>query len=302
MSAAYPFLPISASVLVQRDGSAIVSQGQSDLGTNSKTTLAQVAAEALGFKFEDVRCIEEIDTDTVPYTPDTGSSMTANVMGNTVRLAALDAKKKILVQAAQSLKVEPEDLEIEEGRIYVKSDPAQGITVKQLLTTILPAIIGTADWNYIPFPPMHDQGYCGYADVEVDTDTGEVKVLKLVLCVDVGQPFNVAVVENQAGGGMHMGLGHALMESVVYDQASGRMLNPNFLDHKFLTALDMPETELYLPDNLDPGSPFGAKSGGESSANTPAAAVANAVYNAIGVRIRDSNITPDKVLRALGKI
>jgi len=134
-----------------------------------------------------------------------------------------------------------------------------------------------------------------FAEVEVDTQTGLVKVVKAVQGADVGIPINLNAVEGQVAGGLHMGLGYALMEDTVFDGKTGNPLNANFHDHKTLTAMDMPFFEMMLANTFEPTGPFGAKGIGEGATNAVAAAVANAVYNAVGVRIKDLPMTAEKV-------
>lgn len=299
-----PTVPISAIVEIERDGTAKVIEGQTDLGTSSKTTMAMIAAEALGFKAEDVRVCQEVDTDGCSWAPMTGSSMTGQKMGATVKLAALDARNKLLNIAAGVMEVSAEDLEIVDSIVVEKNNPANTIPVHDLIHQQLLTVIGTADYHHVPFPPLHLQTGACFADVEVNTDTGEVKVLDIVLCHDSGQPLNKAVLENQVFGGLHMGFGHCLMESSLYDPITGRILNPNMIDHKLPTTLDIPHKadNIYLSENLDTDHAFGAKSCGEGPAISPSASIANAVHNAIGVRIFDEGLSPDKILKALGKV
>ena len=138
-----------------------------------------------------------------------------------------------------------------------------------------------------------------FVEVEVDTQTGQVKVLRAVTGADVGTPINLNSVEGQIAGGLHMGLGYALLEDTRFDGKTGKALNPNFHDYKTLTALDMPPIEKMIADTFEPTGPFGAKGVGEGATNPVAAAVANAVYNAIGVRVKDLPISVEKVLKGL---
>jgi CO/xanthine dehydrogenase Mo-binding subunit len=138
-----------------------------------------------------------------------------------------------------------------------------------------------------------------FVEVEVDTQTGEIRVVKAVHGADVGTPINPAWVRGQLMGGLHMGLGYALTETVVYDKKDGRVLNPNFIDYKLLTPLDMPKVETPLADTFEPDGPFGAKGIGEGAMNPVPAAVFNAVANALGIRIFTSPLTPEKVLKVL---
>ena len=140
-----------------------------------------------------------------------------------------------------------------------------------------------------------------FVEVEVDTQTGHVKILRAITGADVGTPINRNGVEGQIAGGLHMGLGFALLEDTRFDKNTGRLLNPNFRDYKTLTSLDMPQIEMIIADTFEPSGPFGAKGVGEGATNPVAAAVANAIYNAVGVRIKDLPISVEKILKVLNR-
>ena len=295
-------LPVSAVVIIDRDGKARLLLGFQDLGTNMTTTMAQIVAEALGFRLEDV-VVEDRDTDYLPYAPMTGASITAYIGGSVAKVAALDAKRKLLDYAAKLLKVKPEELDIKDSRVYVKERPEVGMKVEEVTSSPLaPIIIGAAPFHDLPITPPAITCIAAFADVEVDVETGEVKILKLVQVNDMGQPINPEVCENQMGGGMHMSAGAALLEELVHDPNDGRVLNPSLLDYKEMTALDFPTPVTLIAENIDPAGPFGAKGLGEAPANCAHAAIAAAIYNAIGVRINEFPITPDKILKALGRV
>ncbi|MDP2917606.1 MAG: molybdopterin-dependent oxidoreductase, partial [Dehalococcoidia bacterium] len=306
-----PFLPVASTFTVNHDGTAQVSVGFTDLGTGSKTTLAQIAAEVLGIKFENVFVIKDIDTDTVPYAPMTGASMTLHVGGSAVKVAALDAKRQILDIAAtapwrpDSLKdaANPEDLDIKDGFIFVKKDPGKKAPLKAVLAPpFAPMVIGRATRQDLPFPgPVAYVTMVSFADVEVDTEMGKVKVLKLIVCQDSGRIINPAICENQAYGGAAQSYGYALMEEVAFDPGTGKSLNPVLSDYWWPTSLDMPPMDVIFAETIDPVGPLGAKAIGETPAICPHAAIASAVYNAIGVRLTQLPITPDAVLKALGR-
>jgi len=308
-----PFLPAASTIRVNHDGTAQVSIGFTELGTGCKTTFAQICAEVLGLKFEDAYVVKDVDTDTVPYALMTGASSALHVGGSVVKLAAADAKRQILEMAhtapwsPDSLKKgveKPEDLDIKDSFIFVKADPSRRAAIKEVVAPpFAPMVIGRANRQDLPFPgPTAYITLAGFADVEVDTETGKVNILKLVAGHDSGRIINPEVCENQVYGGTLQSLGYALMEEVAFDPATGKPLNPALSDYWWPTSLDTPPMDVIFSDNIDPVGPLGAKGIGEAPAICPHAAIASAIYNAIGVRMNELPLTPDKVLEALGRI
>ncbi len=308
-----PALPASATIEINHDGTANVLIGSVDIGTGCKTTFAQICAEVLGLKIEDVYVVRDVDTETVPHMCLTGASISLYLGGSVIKIAAADAKRQLLEMAhtapwsPASLKdgiEKPEDLDLKESMIYVKANPNRRAPVKEIVRPVIaPIVIGRALRHDIPLSgPKASATLSGFADVEVDTETGQVNVLKLVAGHDSGRIVNPEVCENQVYGGALMSFGYALMEEVAFDPATGKALNPALTDYWMPGALDTPPMEVIFSDNIDPLGPFGAKGIGESPAICPHTAIASAIYNAIGVRISQLPITPDKVLKALGKI
>ncbi|MFC2013681.1 xanthine dehydrogenase family protein molybdopterin-binding subunit [Chloroflexota bacterium] len=312
-SSGLPFLATSAIVKIYHDGTAQVLAGSIDLGTGCKTTFAQICAEVLGFRYEDVYVIKDVDTETVPYTIMTGASTSLHVEGSAVKVASLDARRQLLEMALtvpwipSTLKKgieKPEELDIKDSMIYVKAEPSRCVAIKEVVDHIFaPIVIGVAHRHDIKVPgPLAYSTQVGFADVEVDTETGRVNVLKLVSGHDAGRIINPEIVENQIYGGMLMSLGYGLSEEIAFDPLTGNPLNPALTNYWIPTSMDMPEMEVIFSDNIDPVGPLGAKGIGECTNVIPQAAIVNAVYNAIGVKISQLPITPDKVLKALGKI
>ncbi len=308
-----PARPASATIEINRDGTALVLIGSMELGTGCKTTFAQVCAEVLGLKIEDVYVVKEVDTDTVPYMCFTGASSSMHIGGSVIKIASLDARRQLLELAhtapssPDSLKKaieKPDDLDIKDSMIYVKADPGKRIAVKDIVCPMTaPQVIGRALRHDIPSPgPTAYVTMAGFADVEVDTETGIVNVLKLVSCQDSGRVINPEIGENQLYGGAVMSYGYGLMEEVAFDPMNGNVLNPALMDYWMPTSLDAPPMDVIFSDNIDPVGPLGAKGLGEAPTVCPHAAMVNAVYNATGARISHLPITPDKVLKALGKI
>jgi xanthine dehydrogenase molybdenum-binding subunit len=188
--------------------------------------------------------------------------------------------------------------------IFAKANPDRCAPVKDIVRSMMaPQVIGRALRHDIPTPgPAAYVSLAGFADVEVDTETGQVNVLQLVLGHDSGRIVNPEVCKNQVYGGALLSLGYALMEEVAFDPTTGKALNPALTYYWLPGALDVPRMEVIFSDNIDPVGPLGAKGIGEAPAVYPHAAITSAIYNAIGVRMSHLPITPDKVLKALGKI
>lgn len=299
-----------AFVKVGYDGGVIVITGGADIGQGLDNIMAQIAAEELGI---DVSEITVVSGDTAVCPSDVGAFASGETFttGNAVRLAAADAKRQILEVAAEMMGVTPEILDIQQGQVIQVGSPENRLPVKDVIKRSFQqgkGIYGKA--NYAPkvdrpkygdriegqYTPTLSYG-AQAVEVEVDVETGEVKVLKVVDALDCGTKINPLEVEGQAEGSISMGLGQALGEELIWDE--GQALNANFLNYRIPRANQMPDIEEVDVDSYEPLGPFGAKEVGESSAVPTAAAVANAVYDAIGVRIKELPITPEKILRAL---
>ncbi len=306
----YPSDGCGSMVKVDDFGKVTLITGSTDMGQGADTVLAQIVAEELGVPVDNVTVVNT-DTDITPWDVGAHASRTTFIAGNSARLAAADAKRQILEAAAQNLGEKLEDLDMRDGKIFLKTEPEEWIPFPKMVRSkhFRPDgdVILARGW-YEPPTEYQDKefrgnisatyGFATHAvEVEVDTDTGEVTVLKIAAAHDVGRAINPMAVEGQIHGGISMGLGYALYEELVVEE--GKVLNPDFADYALPTALDMPPIETMLVETDDPAGPFGAK-GMAEPANIPTApAIANAVYNAVGVRIRDLPITPEKVLKAL---
>ena len=304
----------SSFVKMNEDGTAEVQISSVDMGQGSNTVLTQIAAEELGLNVEDVRVVKA-DTDYTPFDHGTSSSRTTFYMGNALKAAAADAKRQLLEAAADLLEANPLDLEIHQGVIYVKGSPDRNIPVKDVpkggkyLTGKGKPILGRGTFTIPDATPLDRETGQGAniaafwmyaaqaAEVEVDEETGKVKVLKIVSAHDVGKAINPAACEQQIEGALGMGVGTALMEEIKLE--NGKTMNPNFTDYKLPTSLDMPEMVPIMVETIHEQGPYGAKGLGEPALAPTAPAIANAIYNAVGVRIKDLPITPDKVLKAL---
>ncbi len=301
----------ACTVRLNEDGTAEVLVGCTDLGTGAHTTLQQIAAEALSFPFEDIHLKAE-DTDAAGYDVGTHASRTLYTGGQSVIAACIDAKEQLLQRAAQLLEANAEDLELENRKIFVKGVPEKAVDVATVCyqgcyNWIMP---DTGKWIGTPgqiqgyaslYPPHNSPPWsAAFAEVEVDTQTGEVKVLEMVLSHDIGKAINPAVVEGQLEGGAQQGIGYALVEELRYN-GDGLCLNGNFTDYRMLGPSDMPKLKTILVEQGDQFGPYGAKSVGESGLVSPVGAVANAIYDAVGVQMLELPITPERVLAALNK-
>jgi len=295
--------PDSATVKMNQDGSVDVYSSDPEIGQGLRTAMAQVVAEVLGIKYEAVNVVLA-DTSVTPYGPGVFASRgTVAGIGAAYR-AAQDAKQKLLEIAAGRLRARPEDLGIKEQRICVKGCPDNGIPIAEVCLAGY-QIIGNA---VLPYPWIDNSTGKRIApvsvaativEVEVDTETGEVNVLKITSAHDCGRAINPQIVENQIDMSLTMATGWVRSENFIIDKSTGRVLNPNLSDYKVTTILDMPKMadmqEIFVEFPC-PWGAFGAKGMSETACTTVAPALANAVYNAIGVRIRGDHLTPDRIL------
>jgi xanthine dehydrogenase molybdenum-binding subunit len=300
-----------ATVKVDDFGRVALITGATEIGQGSDAALTQIVAEVLGVAAEDVQLMND-DSDLKPWDVGVHASRTTFIAGKAAQMAALKARGMIFETAAKLLKAEPADLVIVDRTISVKDDPQRSISLEKAVRARHFQDGGeviNAQVFYDPPNEMVDKdtyrgnisaayGFGAHAaEVEVDTETGQVRVLHIAAAHDVGFAINPMYVEGQIEGGIHMGLGYALYESLQV--VDGRVLNPNLVDYKLATTLDMPHIDVIIVETHDPEGPFGAKGVGEMGVNPVAAAIANAVNNAIGARITSLPITPEKVLRAL---
>jgi len=305
-------LASSAMVKLNEDGTANVLTGIVDLGTGSHTALAQIAAEELGLPPEAVT-VAAVDSDSSPYDLGSIASRTVFDTGNAVRRAAADARRQLFAMAADWLDVPVEALAVGGGDIYVRDDPDRRVSIRGLCLLSFYVkggpVIGQGSWLGEPgFDPPVGEGYpqppsksfvfgTHVAEVEVDPETGQVKVERITAAHDVGRAINPLGVVGQIEGGVVQGVGYTLHEEMIIKD--GRVQNPSFLDYRVPTILDAPAVQPVIVEVPDEAGPFGAKGLGEPPVIGPAAAIANAIYDAVGVRIQELPITPEKVLQAL---
>lgn len=301
--------PSSAYVEVMQDGSANLFCGVADIGQGSNTVMSQIAAQELGIPLEMVT-FTSADTGVTPESGVTSACRQTYISGNAVRLAAQDAKVQLFEEAARLLQASTDRIAAKNGYIYVENYPERRISVGEVATILFKSgrvVIGRASYNP-PIVPLDDdtgQGvpYGTYtygttvAEVEVDTETGQVDVIKITAAQDAGKAINPMSVEGQIEGGVSMGIGFCLSEEIFLDK--GKILNPNFNEYLLPTSLDMPDVEPIIVECPDPTGPFGANGVGEP-ANVPvAAAILNAIADAVGTRVKELPCTAERLFNIL---
>jgi CO/xanthine dehydrogenase Mo-binding subunit len=291
--------PTGATVRLNPDGSLAVLTGQVDIaGTN--IALAQIAASAFGVDTDLVR-ITTGDTDTAPVTGLSAGSKTVYTVGAAVLQAAEDARRQAFEIAAAELEASIHDLELVEGKITVRGVPDKGITLAaigkkgNLYMSKTPPVLGKANPAFTQQAPAFA---AELARLEVDPDTGEVTIHDFVVVQDVGKAINPIGVEGQMQGGAVQSLGIALTEGLLFDD-SGRLTNPSLLDYRKLTAADLPNLETIIVEVPSPAGPFGARGVGEPPIIPAPAAIANAVHDAVGARLTELPISPERIALAV---
>jgi CO/xanthine dehydrogenase Mo-binding subunit len=258
---------------------------------------AQIAAETLGVNMDDV-VIARRDTDLAPFTGPSGGSRIIYSQGKAVQMAAGDAREKLIALAAEHLDVQPGMLTCANGRVYMTETPERGYTLSQLarlsLTAASGPIMGTASLSAMPFAPIFSTQA---AEVAVDKETGKIRVVRFVQAQDVGVAINPMAVEGQIDGGAVQGIGRAITEEVVLKD--GKILNPSLTTYLMPMAVDVPSIENILVEVPTDDGPFGARAVAEPPGFGPPAAIANAIEDAVGIRIKDLPLSAEKILRAL---
>jgi xanthine dehydrogenase molybdenum-binding subunit len=287
----------AATVLVNDDGSFDVLSAASDLGTGVRTTLAQIAADSIGVPLEAVR-VSQADTAATPFDSGAFASRSLYRNGQAVQRAAAQCRDKILAYAGELLEAAAQDLELRDGWIAVRGAPRRGVDLEQVLRR---AMFEGRDLHGHGTTPLTSAptSAAQFAEVEVDVETGRVRVLRLVAVQDVGRAINPAIVEGQIQGGAHQGLGYALSEALVLDESTGATLTGSFMDYRLLTVADGPLIEPIVVEHPDPTGPFGAKGAGEPSIIVTAPAIANAIRHATGASVKRLPMTAEVVHRAI---
>lgn len=302
----------SAFVRVNEDSTVTILTAITDHGTGNLTAFCQIVAEVLGISVDRVRVAAQ-DSDTSP--PDTGSIASRTIFdsGNAVRLAAEDVRTQLIQVAAETLGCKPDDIVFLEGQAYSQDNPDAHLDFADLVGISMFAgkgpvlgrgsFLARAPYERLPGPGFGEHPAATYmfgthvVEVEVDPDTGRTTVLNYTACHDVGQIINRQGIEGQVEGGVVQGIGYGLYEHLVVE--GGQIRNPSFVDYQIPTALDAPPIKTLFVEVPDPGGPFGAKGIGEPPFIPPMPAIANAIFDAVGVRVREIPITPEKLWRAL---
>lgn len=304
--------PSTATVVINADGTLSVVSAATEIGGGERTVMAMIASEALGIPYELTSISPDVDTDFTADTGNTAGSRQTISGGWGVYEAAMDARQQVLQWAAdkfvadakratppQNLTVKPSDLDIQKGVVVIKSDPTKTLKMADVVAAAANPIIGRgahiheATWERMAFAAHA-------AEVEVDTVTGSVKVIKYVAVHDVGRAINPMGVEQQIEGGVIMGLGAALLEENLVDAATGLPINDNILDYKLMSIKDVPRTiDVVMLEYPKAYGTYGAHGIGEPPIAVPGPTISNAIYNAVGARVESLPITRIKVLAAL---
>ena len=296
----------SAAVKMNADGSVVLLTGTVEVGQGARTALSQVVAEELGLPFDAIT-VATLDTEVTPYDVNTNASSSMVVMGLSVQRAARDLKRQLLRYAAKILKTKAERLRLEGGSVV--GDNHQSVRFQELMHKVFLSrsgeLIGHGAYQSIKSskavlgsPTTFWEISWGAAEVEVDRDTGEVKLLKYVSLADVGRAIHPVLCEGQDEGGVLTAIGHSLMEEMVYKD--GQLLNPNLVDYRVPHFDSLPkEFETILVESRNGPGPYGSKGTGEGGLLPVAAAIGNALCRATGLRLYDLPLTPEKVWRAL---
>ena len=301
----------SCEVRVNRDGAIEILSGVQDIGTGVGTVMAQTVAEVFGLRAEDI--VVRIGDTAFPVGPPSYGSRTTASITPPARVAAWRALQALLREAALILNAGADDLVAREGRIAVRGEPGRSLGLREAAMRMsVDRISATASRSddYGGFRrrmpdaaiAQQDLGGVQFAEVAVDTETGIVRVERVVAAQDCGRPMNPLLIESQVHGGVLMGLSYALYEDRILDSASGRMLNANLEEYKLAGPRETPAIEVLLLENYLANSATDAYGIAEPSNIATAPAIANAIYNAIGVRLRALPMTPAAILEALGKI
>ncbi|MCL5735109.1 MAG: molybdopterin-dependent oxidoreductase [Actinobacteria bacterium] len=300
----------SAMIRIDRNGTVFLFSGEADVGQGARTVFAQIVAETVGVSLAKVRVVP-IDTDTAPFAIGTYASRVTYVGGNAVRDAARKARDSMLELAAEELDTPIELLCVQEGRIWNRLAPERETSVAAVVMANAFRTGGqslTATGHFRPDVEMPDETKQGnisgaypfaaqVAEVEVDRETGQIKLHGIYAAHDLGRAINPVMSEGQIEGGIAQGIGWALFEELKHED--GHLANDGFLDYLIPTVLDIPTIEISLVESNEPTGPFGAKALGEPTLIPTAPAIANAIYHAVGVRMRELPITSDKVLASL---
>ena len=304
----------AAVITIDLTGKVKLASGECEIGQGSSTIFAQIAAEELGVEIADIEVVP-IDTDSSPYGQGTFGDRVTVLAGHAVRKAAIDTRKHLLNFTAEKLGVSIDDLEMKLGKIYCKTEPEKAATIQEVVDFATwkqsgLSIIGRGKHlapDSVIIPGKNEYGNQStafafgtqVAEVLVDPETGKVDILNYWAVHDSGTILNPLTSEGQIEGGVVQGIGYALTETYLWDK--GKITNANLTEYKLPVSPDIPKIYPIFIDTKDPETPYGAKGLGEPVMNPTAPAIANAIFNAVGVRITNLPITPEEVLNALKK-
>jgi 4-hydroxybenzoyl-CoA reductase subunit alpha len=309
----WPFA-CTAIIRLNHDGTITLIEGDCEFGQGPDTTYCQIAAEALGLNLEDVTLVSS-DSELCPMNYSNFLSGGMFVGGGAVYNAALNLRDKILIVASEVMRAKPEDIELKDKKAFLKSNPKRSYTFTELMRYHIQKHLGDPLIGYgykkavpeIEFYPSLSKGTGRFTDaygftastaeVEVDRETGRIRVLKIVVAEDSGYEINTAVCKGQLVSQAVQGMSDALFEEIMDDE--GRVLNPNLVDYEIPRAFDVPEIEVIDCSDFEPKGPWGAKEIGECARAAVISAVVNAVYDATGVRVMKVPITPERMFNAL---
>ncbi len=301
-----------AWVGIEVDGTVIVRSGVTDIGAGQASALGQIAAELLGVELDDV-VVYNSDSAVTPLAGTTTATRALYMTGRAAHTASEILRGRLVEFAASELGVQPEEIDLANGQAFVTDNPGNAMSLKDLaargaseglqrseLAMFRAPFTDPIDEETGQGPVFPDFTYgCHAVEVAVDTETGEVTVLKSVGAHDIGQAINPQAVEGQIEGGALMGQGYALSEELIYQE--GKLVSPSFSEYLIPTSMDMPEIKSIILESRSGLGPFGAKGIGEPSLTPVAPAIANAVADAIGTRVFDLPITPEKIVKAISE-
>jgi xanthine dehydrogenase molybdenum-binding subunit len=284
-------------VRVNTDGTVDVLTAACDLGTGATTALSQIAADTLDVPLAAVR-IPPVDTATTAFDSGAAASRTLYRAGRAVYDAAARVRDEILEHAGSMLEVAAADLELRDGTVAVRGAPARSLPMRAVLRDAMfagRAFLAAAQAPQVNAPTAAVQ----LAQVDVDPESGQVFLRRLIAVQDVGRAVNPGIVEGQITGAAFQGIGYALTEDLVVDRSTGEVLTGTFMDYRLPTVVDGPRVEVHILEFPDPTGPYGAKGVGEPGVILPAPAIANAVLDAVGVSVTELPITAERVWQAI---
>jgi len=309
----------SCVIKMNEDGTASVVTGATDIGQGSSTIIAQIVAEVLGLTMEDILINAGVDTDFTPIDPGTYGSRVSFYSGNAAKIAAEDAKKQLAEVASKVFEISPDEVIFKDRKVFPKGSPDRGWQLDALIRYAQHKLgreskstIGTGSYDsgidFIDFKTGKGNispAYTFAADVvelDVDPETGKVTILNAVGAHDIGKALNPILCAGQLDGAWVQAEGQIFFEELFRDEKDGHVLNPSFMDYKMPTSMDIALKNKHIfVESIDPDGPFGAKEVGEGASVAIFPAIGNAIFDAIGVRIPDLPITPEKVLKAIKK-